>query len=213
MDRIEPEESEPESRRVSGVLILTFVDGGASVGRHSDARTDIFVNLCTVRCHDLIMSVVLGPFTSSRSIALPHSVVDFVINLHQIHQIPLSLAYSSGVSQFRSLRASHEVALQAAQTEMQAHGHEWPTEFSAIDRLSRAEDRNLLEVLKNSESGTSDNAAALSGQASSSATTATATSGPIAKGGSLLAPTPARQREWTQGTAYLQGKLDNPSKR
>jgi len=127
----------------------------------------------------------------------PDDAVDFVVNLHQAHELPLSLAYSSGVSQFRSLRASHEVALQAAQTEMQAYGHEWASEFSAIDRLARAEDRNLLEVLKDSRSGGSATVTVMEGTAGQSAAPT------AAKGGSLLHPPQPSEQGWTKGVAYL----------
>jgi len=152
--------------------------------------------LCLYR---LLSALVFPPnsIATNSSHTYPTSAVDFVVNLHQAHELPLSLAYSSGVSQFRSLRASHEVALQAAQTEMQAYGHEWASEFSAIDRLARAEDRNLLEVLKDSRSGGSATVTVMEGTAGQSAAPT------AAKGGSLLHPPQPSEQGWTKGVAYL----------
>lgn len=77
-----------------------------------------------------------------------NSTVDFIVNLHEVHGIPLALAYSAGISQFQSLRATHEIATLSAQAEMRSHGFTWPTEFSDIDRLERAEDNHLTAIAR-----------------------------------------------------------------
>lgn len=125
-----------------------------------------------------------------------HSCVDFVINLHKVHDIPLALAYSTGISQYHSLKASYEIALYSAQSELLAHGFEWPTEFSTIDRRARAEERNIIESVrahsKANHNATGDAAAGAGG----------------APRASLLepVPTPAQFKTWTGGLQYLTGK-------
>lgn len=127
---------------------------------------------------------------------LPCSCVAFVLNLHQAHGIPLALAYQTGISQFQSLRASYEVSLHSAQVEMQTHGFEWPTEFSSLDRLTRAEDQNILNVLKDK------NRPGVNAAVTSSA------SGSGISAGSLLNPSIPRERpQWTSGRSYFGGKL------
>ena len=79
---------------------------------------------------------------------------------------------------------------------MQTHGFEWPTEFSSLDRLTRAEDQNILNVLKDKNRPGVN--AAVSGSASGSGTSA----------GSLLNPSIPRERpQWTSGRSYFDGKL------
>ena len=69
------------------------------------------------------------------------------MSLHTSHNIPVNVAYSTGVQHFRSLRASHETANHAAQVEAEAYGSTFPTEFSPLDRLQRAQDKALSSVL------------------------------------------------------------------
>jgi hypothetical protein len=124
------------------------------------------------------------------------SCVAFVLNLHQVHGIPLALAYQTGISQFQSLRASYEVSLHSAQVELESHGFEWPTEFSSLDRLSRAEDQNILNVLKDKD------------RPGVNAATSASASGSGPSTSSLLNPQPTRtEPQWTSGKAYFGGKL------
>lgn len=113
-----------------------------------------------------------------------------MINLHKVHEIPLALAYSTGISQYHSLKASHEIALYSAQIELSAHGFEWPTEFSSVDRRVRAEEKNILESIR-AETKTSMGQVAASGGV------------PRA---SLLDPVTRGQQTWTGGLQYLTGK-------
>ena len=71
-----------------------------------------------------------------------HSVVDYTMHLHLLHQVPLSEAYSSAVAQFRSLRATHQYALRTAQLEAQSYGAEF-TSVGFIGAGSIAEERHL----------------------------------------------------------------------
>ena len=139
------------------------------------------------------------------TIGLKPSLVDFVVQLHKVHEIPLALAYSSGVSQFRSLRATHEIALASAQAELAAHGFIWPTEFSAIDRTARAEERNLMGVVKDQQHGTLGasltnnlvDASPMEAEASNSNSSSSSSS--------LLQPLRTQQAGWSEGIEYLKG--------
>lgn len=118
------------------------------------------------------------------------SCVDFVINLHKVHEIPLAIAYSTGVSQYQALKASHEIALYSAQVELEANGYQWPTEFSAIDRRARADEKNIIDSVRKA-SKLSIGESAASGAAPRI---------------SLLDPFPAPKKPWTGGLQYLTGK-------
>lgn len=118
------------------------------------------------------------------------SCVDFVINLHKIHEIPLAIAYSTGISQYHALKASHEIALYSAQVELQAYGYQWPSEFSAVDRRARADEKNIIDSVR---------------KASKLSMGESAASG-AAPRVSLLNPFPASKRAWTGGLQYLTGK-------
>ena len=128
-------------------------------------------------------------------------MVDYILHLHKTHDIPLQLSYSSGLSQFRSLRATHEIAVASAQAELAAHGFTWPTEFSAIDRTVRAEERNLREVVKDQKSRKLS-PALTSYINDGSIPRATGTSNVI----SLLAPVETQRQGWSGGIDYLQGR-------
>jgi hypothetical protein len=113
-----------------------------------------------------------------------------VVNLHKVHEIPLAIAYSTGISQYHALKASHEVAVYSAQVELQANGYSWPTEFSTIDRRVRADEKNILESVR---------AAARLSMGDSAASGA-------APRISLLDPSPHTKKSWTGGLQYLTGK-------
>ena len=147
---------------------------------------------------------------SLHSLALPSvSCVDFAINMHTAHGIPVALAYSSAVQQFQSLRASYEISLNAAQAELEAHGLVWPTEFSPIDRLVRAEDRNIADVLKDgyrpaaAEANLDIPLRSIGSMGSSSSSSLAASSTPSTR---LLNPEQAKPKAWSQGKDYLAGR-------
>lgn len=50
------------------------------------------------------------------------SVVQFSVNLHEHHNIPLTQAYAAAVAQFRSLRAEHTMASRFALMEAESYG-------------------------------------------------------------------------------------------
>lgn len=130
------------------------------------------------------------------------STVAFILNLHQVHEIPLALAYQTGISQFQSLRASFEVSLHAAQVELEAHGFTWLTEFSSLDRLTRAEDQNILKVLKDKD------------RPGASTVVAGAASGSGSSFSSLLASASSTDSpQWTQGKAYFGNKTPLTSRK
>ena len=144
----------------------------------------------------------------SRSTRSPssNSCVDFAINMHTAHGIPVALAYSSAVQQFQSLRASYEISLNAAQAELEAHGLVWPTEFSPIDRLVRAEDRNIADVLKDGYRPAAAEASLdipLRSIGSLASSSSLATSTPSSR---LLNPEQAKPKAWSQGKDYLAGR-------
>lgn len=92
--------------------------------------------------------------------------------------------------------------LQSAQSEREAYGGSWPTEFSHMDRLMRAEDRSLKEILK---------------ERRTSAVAATSGSTPLNGSGTrtsrkvgLLEGIPRQPAGWTAGAEYLQGKRAEP---
>jgi hypothetical protein len=121
--------------------------------------------------------------------------VDFAVNLHKVHEIPLALAYSTSTSQYHALKASHEIALYSAQVELQANGFQWPTEFSAIDRRTRAEERNIYESIKEASKLSVDDNLFNSG----------------APRVSLLEPRMRTQTQaWTGGLQYMTGKEEKP---
>lgn len=73
--------------------------------------------------------------------ALPHrSAVAFTLNLHDAHGLPLSLAYTTTLAQFRTLRAEQEVATRAAHIEAVRFG---ATFFGEIERGARVEEAVL----------------------------------------------------------------------
>lgn len=120
--------------------------------------------------------------------------MEFILNLHQAHEIPLGLAYQTGISQFQSLRASYEISLHAAQVELETHGFKWPTEFSSLDRLTRAEDANILKVLKDKD------------RPGANAASVKSATGRGTQAAGLLAPAqPAETSQWTGGKAYFDG--------
>lgn len=84
--------------------------------------------------------------------------------------------------------------LHSAQVEAQAYGSTWPTEFSALDRLKRAEERNMLDVLKDKD--IADTALRRTGGSVVSES----------RSGSLLDPIRPMPQGWSEGTQYLQGK-------
>ena len=52
----------------------------------------------------------------------PSSAISFVINLHEAFNLSLIDAYSTAISQFRTLRAEHEMSNRAAHLEAVSHG-------------------------------------------------------------------------------------------
>jgi hypothetical protein len=81
--------------------------------------------------------------------------------------------------------------LQSAQAELRATGFKWPTEFSAIDRLERAEDRNLLSILDDPKQSRIASAAGV------------AVPGNASRKSSLLEPVNVAGKSWTKGVEYL----------
>ena len=81
-------------------------------------------------------------------------MVQYVLNLHDSHQVPLATAYKSAVAQFRALRATHAVATRAAQVEAEALGGSFSSE-GYIGAGARAEDRYLNKWSDWSGSGSS----------------------------------------------------------
>jgi small subunit ribosomal protein S23 len=58
------------------------------------------------------------------------SCIRFAINLYEHHEVPLTMAYSRAVAQFRSLRSEHHVATTVAVLEAEAYGSSLgPTEI------------------------------------------------------------------------------------
>lgn len=112
----------------------------------------------------------------------------------------MALAYSSGLSQYHALKASHEIAVYSAQQELQANGFTWPTEFSSIDRLTRAEDKNILDSIREA--------------AKMSANDPTASMGapriglldPLAGQARASVGSSSNPKLWTGGLQYLTGK-------
>lgn len=107
-----------------------------------------------------------------------------------MHELPLAIAYSTGIAQYHALKASHEIALYSAQVELQAQGYEWPTEFSVVDRRVRADEKNILESVRAASKLSMGDSAASGG----------------APRVSLLKPLRAPKKAWTGGLQYLTGK-------
>ncbi|KAK4052866.1 mitochondrial ribosomal small subunit component [Microbotryomycetes sp. JL221] len=72
----------------------------------------------------------------------PEDAIAFIVNLNSSHGIPMSQAYKHGLSQFRSLRAEHEMANRAAMLEASSHGAQFRSE---IQRGIALEDKVLDE--------------------------------------------------------------------
>ncbi|KAJ7109968.1 mitochondrial ribosomal protein S25, partial [Mycena epipterygia] len=53
---------------------------------------------------------------------LPEDAIEFALNLHQQHQVPLSQAYARAVAQFRALRSEHHIATTFAVMEAEELG-------------------------------------------------------------------------------------------
>ncbi|KAJ7170123.1 mitochondrial ribosomal protein S25-domain-containing protein [Mycena filopes] len=53
---------------------------------------------------------------------LPEDAIQFAVNLHQIHEVPLSKAYAQAIAQFRSLRSEHHISTTFAVLEAEELG-------------------------------------------------------------------------------------------
>ncbi|SGY37695.1 BQ5605_C003g01863 [Microbotryum silenes-dioicae] len=72
----------------------------------------------------------------------PDDVIAFTLNLIEAHSIPLSKAYTHALSQYRTLKAEHEIATSSAIAEARAHGAYF---FGEVERGLVSEERALDE--------------------------------------------------------------------
>ncbi|KAJ7161329.1 mitochondrial ribosomal protein S25-domain-containing protein [Mycena crocata] len=87
---------------------------------------------------------------------LPEDTIQFTLNLHQVHKLPLSQAYSRAVAQFRALRSEHHIATTFAAMEAEELGaifvpgeieHAFEKEKRALaswEKLSEMDEGELL---------------------------------------------------------------------
>lgn len=106
-----------------------------------------------------------------------HSAIAYVLALHTHHNVPLSQAYNHSLSQFRTLRAEHEMATRSAALEARAHGAVF---FGEVERGLAVEERvldtwvNAREVQDRIAAGGRGGAAVVNAAASAAATAASA---------------------------------------
>ena len=133
------------------------------------------------------------------------SAISFVINLHEAHKLSLIDAYSTAISQFRTLRAEHEIGNRAAHLEAVSHGMIY---FGEIQKGILVEERVLDEWINAREverqlasASTAQRGAPVSAAIPSSAGSPTFWTGANAE---VLETSPSRAPlEFTGGMAYV----------
>ncbi|KIY61199.1 hypothetical protein CYLTODRAFT_405681 [Cylindrobasidium torrendii FP15055 ss-10] len=118
----------------------------------------------------------------------PEDAIRYAVSLHQHHSIPLSHAYSRAVSQFRALRAEHQVARRIAAFENESYGYSYSMNEIKLGHLKEVQNIEYW-----SGEGRDEQEEALSLKRWRS----------IA--GNYVRGPP---REWTQGKAYVEAWKD-----
>ena len=74
-----------------------------------------------------------------------YSAVQFAVNLHNYHELPLAEAYKSAIMQFRALRSEHQIATAFAVQEAEAYGSVFGSR--EIDRGFERERKSIASFL------------------------------------------------------------------
>ena len=85
------------------------------------------------------------------------SAIQFAVNLHEYHNVPVTQAYAMAIAQFRALRAEHEVATRVALMEADYYGLQFGP--SLTQRTFNEEQKVLQSWSKNKQADVMANTA------------------------------------------------------